>query len=510
MNGEKVLAELSVSEALYFGEILLGKTTLSQNAVEEVLAFLFSNSFRVSRAEFFLKLEDVVRSIRLNRSTGNDGQLELFKFEQNEGVQKKIEKEVKIARAQAYLSLLRSDEVELLKEMPLYGNEKYRRVISGFCECLREERKIEDNQPSKDFYPVEYEKILSYLLEFLPDNDAMEVERKCRQNTEWQIEKIWMSQVIGWMEDAVRRLKRFSIIPECSFEPVREQRILNMFASENDHESNSTNGLGEILEDTNSSDDLPKNQNLIKDKNILTWVSVGLLACLIGYVGWRERIQDIEENNSRVTNDSSEITAPNSDSVIDDNWSQVAMLAAQNSADRVLGEKLVEEIKKMEKEISVPANLLHAPVSTQAQEKIMNSKIAETAVPNGTLISKLNKILSGSDGHLFLPGDESLGRVVELNRTGVCDFYFARADWPNPEKSFGLPVADYELRMGSEKDGFVIILGEVKRADATTRANDESRPRYRLFSRLAWHLDKNQSRVSIDFSELDALSPLVR
>ena len=40
MNGEKVLAELSVSEALCFGEFL-GNATLSQNAVEEALTFFF-------------------------------------------------------------------------------------------------------------------------------------------------------------------------------------------------------------------------------------------------------------------------------------------------------------------------------------------------------------------------------------------------------------------------------------------------------------------------------------
>jgi hypothetical protein len=507
MNGEKVLAELSVSEALCFGEILLGKAALSQQAVEEALTFLFSNCLRVSRAEFFLKLEEVIKHHRMDRNTGNDGQLELFKFQQSEGQKKNIEKELKIARAQAYLNLLRSNELKYLTEMPLQGNEKYRSVTSGFCECLREERKIEGDQNPKDFSPVEYDEILSYLLEFLPENDAMEVERKCRQNTDWQIEKIWTSQVIGWMEDAVRKLEHFSIVPEPSFESAREQRILKMITSENDQEPNSTNSSGEISEETNSIDAPPKKQGLIKDKNIRIWASVGVLACLVGYFGWKERIDEIEEASLRVTNDSPEIAAQSNDSVLDDNWSQVAMLAAQNSADRVLGEKLVRQIEKMEKEISIPANLLHTPVKTQAQESLMNYEITEDILPNKALIRKLNKVLSASDGHLFLPGDESLGRVVELNRTGVCDFYFTRADWPNPEKSFGLAVADYELRMGSEKDGFVIMLGGVKRADLTTQENDRSRPRYHLASHSAWYLDENQSRLSIDLSELGKLSP---
>ena len=71
--------------------------------------------------------------------------------------------------------------------MPISGNEKYRGVISGFCEFLREERNTKDNQHSNHLSQVEYEEMLSYLL--TSDNDAMEVEGKCRQNTEWQLRR---------------------------------------------------------------------------------------------------------------------------------------------------------------------------------------------------------------------------------------------------------------------------------------------------------------------------------
>ena len=360
MNVEKILAKLSVSEALYFGEIFLGKTTLAQDAVEQALTVMVSNPLGVSRAQFFLKLEEVVSRIRTDETRGNDGQLELFKFEQTDGKQKKIEKEIKIARAQAYLGVVRSDDLELLKKMPISGNEKYRGVISGFCEFLREERNTKDNQHSNHLSQVEYEEMLSYLLELLPDNDAMEVERKCRQNTEWQVEKIWTSRVIGWIEDAVRRWEQLSVETDRSFESVREQRILNMIRSRNDHESTLTNGSEEVSEDTKRIDSPKMSKDIIKDKNILIWLSVGLLASLVGYFGWKERIDEIEENSSRTINESFEISVPSNDLIVDDNWSQVAMLAAQDSADRVLGEKLVKEIEKMEKEISISPKMLPA------------------------------------------------------------------------------------------------------------------------------------------------------
>ena len=114
-------------------EKFLGKTTLAQDAVEQALTVMVSNPLGVSRAQFFLKLEEVVSRIRTDETRGNDGQLELFKFEQTDGKQKKIEKEIKIARAQAYLGVVRSDDLELLKKMPISGNEKiprsYQRIL---------------------------------------------------------------------------------------------------------------------------------------------------------------------------------------------------------------------------------------------------------------------------------------------------------------------------------------------------------------------------------------------
>ena len=176
------------------------------------------------------------------------------------------------------------------------------------------------------------------------------------KNTEWQVEKIWTSRVIGWIEDAVRRWEQLSVETDRSFEFVREQRILNMIRSRNDHESTLTNGSEEVSEDTKRIDSPKMSKDIIKDKNILIWLSVGLLASLVGYFGWKERIDEIEENSSRTINESFEISVPSNDLIVDDNWSQVAMLAAQDSADRVLGEKLVKEIEKMEKEISISQN----------------------------------------------------------------------------------------------------------------------------------------------------------
>ena len=56
--------------------------------------------------------------------------------------------------------------------------------------------------------------------------------------------------------------------------------------------------------------------------------------------------------------------------------------------------------------------------------------------------------------------------------------------------------------------GFVIVLGEVKRVGHINPHVNNARPRYRLFSREAWRLEQNQSRVSIDLGELGSPSPL--
>ena len=158
----------------------------------------------------------------------------------------------------------------------------------------------------------------------------------------------------------------------------------------------------------------------------------------------------------------------------------------------------------MKDEIKVPSSLLPRE-RTEAKmlelpkgEVLISPSSMKIQIPSN---EKLMEALSLSEGFVFLPDEEALGRVIDLNRTGS-SFTFCRADWSNPEKSFALAVSDYELRMGAPLNGFVILLGEVKRVQDGRGIKDD-RLRYHLSARQAWWLDENQSRIEMDISLLE-------
>ena len=90
-------------------------------------------------------------------------------------------------------------------EDSLVGNEKFRELVVEFSGRLREEESFGKGTEHPGMEVGFQMQISSYLLGFLSENDAMEVERKCRQHPGWQSEKVWIGKVISWMEQAVQK-----------------------------------------------------------------------------------------------------------------------------------------------------------------------------------------------------------------------------------------------------------------------------------------------------------------
>ena len=75
-------------------------------------------------------------------------------------------------------------------------------------------------------------------------------------------------------------------------------------------------------------------------------------------------------------------------------------------------------------------------------------KRSEDNVTSGA--KEIENFLSLKTAYLFKPDEESLGKIIDLHRIGG-QIFFKKNDWPNPGASFGLPVSDYEIRLGSKK-----------------------------------------------------------
>lgn len=499
-----IFEDLGISEALFFVRVFLGGGDSVQDIVEEALCASFSCDEPPSQAQFFQILEELLLKKRKDGISANAGQLELFSSDNEGNLDANIEKEIRIARAQAYLFSEVKNPGLVEPEDSLVGNEKFRELVVEFSGRLREEESFGKGTDHPGMEVGFQMQISSYLLGFLSENDAMEVERKCRQHPGWQSEKVWIGKVISWMEQAVQKSEANLKFHGLEFDENRKKQILkkiNILPERN--EDNSPGN--QVLEKNNPALSVStiKTSPRKKDRTIHGLLLVGLFASLIGYVGWQEHLQKVKDVHLE-TKKVRDIPTKTVDSWEDDNWSHVAMRAAQQSASQVLGEKLVKKIDRMKDEIKVPSSLLPRE-RTEAKmlelpkgEVLISPSSMKIQIPSN---EKLMEALSLSEGFVFLPDEEALGRVIDLNRTGS-SFTFCRADWLNPEKSFALAVSDYELRMGAPLNGFVILLGEVKRVQDGRGIKDD-RPRYHLSARQAWWLDENQSRIEMDISLLE-------
>ena len=163
----------------------------------------------------------------------------------------------------------------------------------------------------------------------------------------------------------------------------------------------------------------------------------------------------------------------------------------------------MNEIEKMEDQITINPSLLPFKGSDVVITNPPNfTKHIDQTLKQANLpkLKVFKTVIDLSEGYIFLPGKETLGKVINIVRkNGLIEFQ--RADWPNLEKSFALAVNDYELRLGSINQGFIIILGQVSRLESEKEAVSKLK-RYQLIPSDAWWLDANQSRQRLKLDQL--------
>jgi predicted HicB family RNase H-like nuclease len=190
-------------------------------------------------------------------------------------------------------------------------------------------------------------------------------------------------------------------------------------------------------------------------------------------------------------------------SLNDDKWTRPALFAANEKANLILEDRLVNEIEKMEVQITINPSLLPFKGSDVVITNPPNfTKHIDQTLKQANLpkLKVFKTVIDLSEGYIFLPGKETLGKVINIVRkNGLIEFQ--RADWPNLEKSFALAVNDYELRLGSINQGFIIILGQVSRIESEKEAVSRLK-RYQLIPSDVWWLDANQSRQRLQVEQL--------
>jgi hypothetical protein len=491
-------------EGLRFAKLFLGDETFAQQLVERTLLRLpILSGGQRSRAKFFWDLENLCLEEKNKWSSLKERQLELFTIEPSGQVRSENKKDMRVARAQALLCGEDRAVVESWQKKPIFANESFRELVIGFSIRLREESlSVEDNIPI--LLGIErHEKIANYLLGFLAENEAMEVERKCRFDPDWQKDKRFLGEVVGWMEYALQVFDASTDIREIILDDEGKKRVLQEWKLLNPEEVLIEGTEGRVDEEQGRPIKSNESSNLQqKGKPLMVFLCTGFFASLIGYFGWMEKLGYVPQVSSD-QKDQPIVADQLVHSLNDHNWTQLAQFAAEEKANLILEGRLVDEIEKMEDEITISSSFLTSEDSDIDLTNPPNftKNIVETfGQANFPKVEALKTVIGMPEGYIFLPGKETLGKVINIVRkNGV--FEFQRADWPNLDKSFALAVNDYELRLGSIKQGFIIILGQVNRIGLENE-RDAGHKRYQLIPSDAWWLDANQSRQRLHLDQL--------
>ncbi len=505
-----------MSEGLFFAEDFLSAQYNPQVLVEQALLDSAFSEVQPNqrRAVFFKTLEklSIQRKVILESEMGR--QMELFDENVGKGIRKHV-KEARICRARAHLLGLPIGQRRELSDRMKQGLEVIHLLVPEFSMQLQEENADKDFGENNAEGDVAVNELLCrYLLGLLGEEEAMEVEKKCRQHPDWQRFKIWIGKVSEWIRLAVQSGILESSLGHRKLEADRKIKALDaMSADRMEGSPADSEEEPEQIPLTGKDTLMGADSRDPKERMTVIIFAVGLLASLIGYFGWIERERNLANDSVETIEGKGTLdgNGTTTDLPMDENWSRIALAAAQESAENALAQSTVSEIEKMEDSIKVPSGLL---ALRSIYESNLSSSVEKDSPSNSGIPTKdeespvkeggpsknlIQEALNSSQGYLFVPDREALGRVKGL-RAENGRIVFKRADWKNPDKSYGLAVADYELRMDTLSDGRLIVLGEVKPLPEEIDAN-ASRRLYELQPVKAWWLDRNETRYDLPIDQ---------
>jgi len=458
---------------------------------------------KLRMANFFRDIEKVACELKPHFPANERRQLELFsEFTSPTSETKDQAKQIGVCRAMAFLHQWTQSNPPILKGDPFRGNETVAVMVLEFSFRLLLEKFIDEHRALENFNHTRHRTLARYLMELLPDSDAIEVEKKCRQDPDWQREKIWISKAVGWIETALQNFTSGDSAsppyPSRKLKFILMERALSSIELLENPQIETPSQLGNGIE--KPMPDLVSPNG--KDMYLRVISLAGVFVSLIGYFGWLEYIN---ENSAHSVPDDGKADQHElvQDDIDIDQISQLASSRVEKIAHRVLAEQTISTLGEMEKEMEIPSNLFIPEPASATDLKLpkLNDKKPEVFDEHRSSNEiDLKKVLGLKYGYLFRPGKESLGKISEVSLGGG-GIYFRRADWPNPAVRFGLPVSNYEMRLGSEDLGFIVIEGEVQRQESERDNNLTSAIHY-LTPARAWWLSNKQERIELDLDVL--------
>ena len=387
------------------------------------------------------------------------------------------------------------------------------------------------------------EKILEYLLGEASEEDAFEVERMCKEDPDWQREKLRLLPIIALLEESIS--ENISENPQQKNLKLPDDKRMKILASI---------GKEEGSKDANRSvGNNSESKKFDKDKINTIWLPLGAAALIsaIAFWGYPEE-ESVPEKTIALTK-SSELPVIETEVKFKAIENDAGVVAASefidasapevNDKERILSMDVVEgaledeialgatkelasrsqrdilrlrekaakdsDLKLMNIENKSIANATteitptsnNSPVPLKSSESLTESKAKSEkdglSVPWESLDGLMGAMQKPKLSFLLDLDGDSLGRIKVLENTND-KLIIERADWPNRKRSFALTKGEYELRIEDSDSQTFIVRGHLQQVSQGTKESEAgANQQYEFKAKLAWKLEENETRTSI-------------
>jgi hypothetical protein len=490
-GGMDGMMEPKFRKFLHYAHLLCGDEEKARSFLHQCASFAILENNVVSREseiEILVEIRDRFYEKKKNKSRpSKSSQLELF-TEEEWGREQKKEKELfdhLVPRARVFLASSSVEErEEILSIRSSRNQDTLTENLIRFVEEITEEGE-------NGFFQLDdikergiLHRVGNFILENSSDEEALTVEKNCRENPDWQAIKVCMGRGWEFLQKAARE-----------WNDVDEQYV----SSATDIES-----VAERTDQT-SEDSAPReNVPVLSEENGGTlnrweswkiYLAVGILTSLIGYFGWRNKISLEKESIDSNTQDLTEVNQTVKEEITPVDYQQVAEELAQRNIEKLFGQRTRMQIEEINKSLEVLPNFIEQEILSKPA--VSDEQNDENEEGYSLRLFELSQVKDAKESFLFLPDRESLGKItIEEAEGGNILFY--RSDWNKPGRSFALNAEEYEIRSVLQNKETVILLGNVKPEQEETKVDGEEVPnRYQMWVIDAWKLNLNQQRVPL-------------
>ena len=377
--------------------------------------------------------------------------------------------------------------------------------------------------------------ILAYLLGECEAEDSFEVEKMCREDPEWQREKIRLGQTVGLVEEALS-CEPVETIPDDDRKLNENQRLeIKTILLNAQKEASSLEGEQKIM----------TNQKK-KTNRITYWVPLAAAAAAAVIAYWGKppsagpQVKAVTDKNStrgenaplmsettavvqkdplpEITEDKTLALNSSVPATISKETESALQDAISDGANQILAKRTFKEVKDLEegldknlpsgKEVveqskassSIQQNEsgVSLPIDGNRTEKSPESIAFLTAKAKSTALQKNNQgswnevYKNPEESFIFNEKGDSLGKVKILE-SAVDGMILERANWPNKNRKFELEPGSYQIRLTRKGTGTLIIGGRLEKLEEN---------RYRLINQEAWELNKEEQRKPLSMEQL--------